>query len=582
MPRSASYHRLAVTRAKELPSRLVYGLVIAAGVWAITHSLWPVAWFAAMTVMQVVDHLLAGPIQNRPAHLVSRPYELAYVASFALNTTVFSAIAPFCWLSGGLEGHLFAFLIPTAGLINVALQAQASPRLLWAGCIPHAAYLLSLPVLSIVFETSDNPIGMAFVVLGAVLYLAHLTIAVRRNNESADVLGQALSEAKRERIRAETANAAKSEFLATMSHEIRTPLNGVLGMAQAMASKELPDDQRTRLDVIQQSGEVLLTLLNDLLDVSKIEAAKLELEIGVVEMKDIAVQAEAAFGSLAATKGVSLRIRLSDSAKMPRVGDPMRVRQIVYNLLANAVKFTDAGRVTALVSGTDEELVLEVTDTGAGIPADRLSTLFERFTQAEASTTRRYGGSGLGLAISRGLARMMGGEISARSIMGEGSVFTARLPLPLSDAVAPARKAEAAPAAAPSEGVRVLAAEDNPTNRLVLQTLLEQVGIQPHIVENGEEAVKAWREAHWDVILMDVQMPVMDGVAATRAIRQAELAEGRARTPIIALTANAMAHQAAEYTAVGMDALSPKPIQFDQLIATIAAMLDAHAETVAA
>jgi signal transduction histidine kinase/CheY-like chemotaxis protein len=575
MPRSASYHRLAVTRAKELPSRIAYATVIAAGVWATTHTLWPVVWFPAVVLTQLLDHQLAEPMRRSASYRPGRTLEALYLASFSLNVVVFSGISVVCWLNGGLDAHLFAFVIPTAGLLNVALQAGSSPKLLWAGCTPHVLCLLAMPVLSITVEHGVEPIGMGFVLLGAALYLVHMTIAVSRNNAASRVLAEAVSDAKRERLRAEAANAAKSEFLATMSHEIRTPLNGVLGMAQAMAAEPLPAGQKDRLEVIQQSGEVLLLLLNDLLDISKIEAAKLELEHGVVDMPAIAAQAEAAFGPLAQAKDVKLRVRLTDSARALRTGDPTRVRQIVYNLIANAVKFTEVGRVTALISGSEDELVIEVTDTGAGIPPDRLANLFERFTQADASTTRRYGGSGLGLAISRGLARMMGGDITASSIIGEGSVFCARLPLARTEAEA-AVAADPSGAEAPSGTLRILAAEDNATNRLVLQTLLQQVGLDPRMVEDGQQALDAWRAGHWDVILMDVQMPVMDGVAATRAIREIEAAEGRPRTPIIALTANAMSHQAAEYTAVGMDALAPKPIQFEQLIGAISQVLQAE------
>jgi CheY-like chemotaxis protein len=434
---------------------------------------------------------------------------------------------------------------------------------------------------------------MAFVFVGTLMYIGHLVVAVRRYSRASAVLRTALRGAKTERLRAEQANAAKSDFLATMSHEIRTPLNGVLGMAQAMAAEELPPRQQERLDVIRQSGEVLLVLLNDLLDISKIEAAKLELEEGVVDIAKIGAQADAAFSPLVAAKGVAFRLWVSDSARGPRKGDPVRVRQIIYNLLANAVKFTETGKVSVLISATDEELVIEVVDTGAGITPEQLVTLFERFTQADASTTRRYGGSGLGLSISRGLARMMGGDITARSTLGEGSTFTARLPLPLIEgqaaweqemeplAVAPAALPKVAPSKAappapeaPEEGVRILAAEDNATNRLVLKTLLEQVGLHAHIVENGQEAVEAWRGGRWDVILMDIQMPVMDGVAAAKEIRLAESMGGLARTPIIALTANAMSHHKSEYADAGMDAMVPKPIQLPYLIATLQEVLD--------
>ncbi|HEY8615271.1 ATP-binding protein [Phenylobacterium sp.] len=591
MPTRASHHNLAVTRAKELWSRVLCGLIIALAAWAVTRTVWPAVWFAAVLAVQMLDHWLAAPIRRDPNHVPTRLREGLYVASFALNTAVYSSISVLCWLQGGLEGHLFAFFIPTGGLLNVALQAQSSPRLLLAGCLPHALYLIALPLLSIVFEASANPLGMGFVVVGGLLYLIHLAVAARRNDRAAAELGGALKVAKLERLRAEQANAAKSEFLTVMSHEIRTPLNGVLGMAQAMAADELPKRQAERLEVVRQSGEVLLTLLNDLLDISKIEAAKLELEARDVDFVDLARHAQAAFAPLAEAKGVTMKVWVADAAKDLRTGDPMRVRQILFNLIGNAVKFTDSGRVTARVTSVGDEVVIEVADTGPGIPPEVLSTLFERFTQADASNARRYGGSGLGLSIARGLARLMGGDITVHSVVGHGSTFTARLRLPSSGETraappapsATARAAAPAPAPEPAQdgaqdGLRILAAEDNATNRLVLKTLLEQVGLAAHFVENGREAVDAWRAGRWDVILMDIQMPEMDGVTATREIRRLEAELGMARTPVIALTANAMAHQVAEYTAAGMDALSPKPIQLPQLIATLQGVLAAPAE----
>ncbi|MCR5878213.1 ATP-binding protein [Phenylobacterium sp. J367] len=586
MPVSTSHHKLAITRANELWSRIVYGLIIALAVWAVTRTLWPVLWFAAVVAVQFLDHWLAAPMRRNEVYVQTRGREVAYLATFALNTAVYSSISVLCWLVGGLEGHLFAILIPIGGLLNVALQAQSSPKLMLAGCLPHAAYLVILPLLSILFEATANPLGMAFVMIGGLLYLIHLAVAVRRNGKASLDLNVALKLAKQERLRAEQANQAKSEFLTVMSHEIRTPLNGVLGMAQAMAAEELPERQAERLEVVRQSGEVLLTLLNDLLDISKIEAAKLDLEKGLVDLPEIASHAQAAFAPLAAAKGVSMKVWVADAAKDLRQGDPMRVRQILFNLIGNAVKFTESGRITARVTSTGDEVVIEVADTGPGIAPEVVSTLFERFTQADASNARRYGGSGLGLSIARGLARLMGGDISVHSALGHGSTFTARMRLPPSGEqrpAAPAPEAAAAPVAAvpadasPGEEaggeLRILAAEDNATNRLVLKTLLEQMGLSATFVENGREAVDAWRASRWDVILMDIQMPEMDGVTATREIRRAEAEQGLPRTPIIALTANAMAHQVAEYTAAGMDGLSPKPIQLPNLLATLQSVL---------
>ena len=378
---------------------------------------------------------------------------------------------------------------------------------------------------------------------------------------------------------AEAANEAKSAFLATISHEIRTPLNGILGMAQAMHRDELPDTQRARLDIIRQSGETLLAIVNDVLDLSKIGAGKLVLEDVEFDLAAAITSAHATFGPVAAEKGLAFDLEVEACARGVYRGDPVRVRQVLYNLISNALKFTEAGEVRVRLSRSGDDLALEVSDTGVGIPIDRQKALFQPFVQADASTTRRYGGSGLGLSICRELAALMGGGIVVTSAPGLGSTFTVRLRLPFVRAAADGERAPAA-APAPDTGLaalRVLAAEDNAVNQMVLRTLLEQVGVTLRIVENGRQAVDAWASEHWDLILMDAQMPVMDGVEAASAIRAAEAAQGRSRTPIIALTANAMAHQVAAYRDCGMDATVAKPLEVARLFAAMRDVMEAGA-----
>jgi len=248
---------------------------------------------------------------------------------------------------------------------------------------------------------------------------------------------------------------------------------------------------------------------------------------------------------------------------------------VLLNLLSNAIKFTEAGEVRVSVTCEGPALVFAITDTGIGVPAERLPHLFEKFEQADASTTRRFGGTGLGLAICRDLATLMGGRVEADSRVGEGSRFALRIALPRMGDERGAETGEAEREAAPPEpSLRVLAAEDNSVNQLVLRTLLQQAGLDPMIVADGQAALDAWREQPWDVVLMDVQMPIMDGPTATRAIRAEEAASGRARTPILALTANAMSHQVEEYAAAGMDGLIAKPIRVDDLFGALHALLD--------
>ncbi|MCE3290612.1 MAG: histidine kinase [Caulobacter sp.] len=374
---------------------------------------------------------------------------------------------------------------------------------------------------------------------------------------------------KAARSQADAASTAKSQFLATMSHEIRTPLNGVLGMAQAMASDGLDEPQRERLAIIQQSGEALLAILNDVLDLSKIEAGKLEIECIPFELTDIARTASAAFVDLARSKGVTLALDMGDAAARYR-GDPTRLRQILYNLVSNAVKFTEDGEVRIEASYGDDRLTMKVIDTGVGISADNMDKLFGRFDQLDSSTTRRFGGTGLGLSICHELAQLMGGDITVTSDAGVGSTFTLTLPMERLGEEFGQHDEPHSNEDAEDLGLRVLAAEDNKVNQIVLTTLLAQLGIEPTIVDDGQAAVEAWASGDWDVILMDIQMPVLDGVAATQAIRETETATGRRRTPIIALTANAMSHHVGQYLAAGMDTHVSKPIQAKALYEALA------------
>ena len=399
-------------------------------------------------------------------------------------------------------------------------------------------------------------------------------ITARRASE------QALVQAKEE---AEAANHAKSSFLATMSHEIRTPLNGVLGMAQAMAADpELTPTQRERLDVIHQSGESLLAILNDVLDLSKIEAGKLVLEEAEFELASLAKAVHATFQAIADAKGISFELSLDRAAQGVYIGDPVRVRQILWNLVANALKFTEKGGVKVRIGRTGDDLSLTVFDSGIGMTPSQLKSLFQKFQQADASTTRRFGGTGLGLAICRELAEMMGGGITATSAPKMGSTFTVTLPLPKIAAAAPkpakAAKPKPRPALDQERPIRILAAEDNTMNQLVLRTLLAQVGIEPVMVADGRQAVEAWEREPWDLILMDVQMPVMDGPTATGVIRTRERTEGRPRTPIVALTANAMSHQVSEYLQSGMDAFVAKPIEAQRLYEAVERALARESE----
>ncbi|MEK7661165.1 MAG: ATP-binding protein, partial [Pseudomonadota bacterium] len=309
---------------------------------------------------------------------------------------------------------------------------------------------------------------------------------------------------------AETADFAKSAFLAQMSHEIRTPMNGVLGMAEALARTKLNERQQRLVSVIQESGDTLLALLNDVLDLAKIEAGRMDLEMVDFNVVDIVRSSEAIFSTRAHQKGLSFSVNVEADANIWCVGDPTRLRQILYNLMSNAIKFTNEGEVKVQVLGeakNNNEALLKfiISDTGIGMDGDTVSRLFEKFAQADASTTRKFGGSGLGLSICKELAALMNGTIEVQSELGVGSTFTLVMTSAIGKMPEQTNAAEFVQSIEHDENapdLRILAAEDNANNRLVLKMFLEQVGIDPTFVENGKLAVEAWQNQEFDIILM--------------------------------------------------------------------------------
>lgn len=471
---------------------------------------------------------------------------------------------------------------PNTLFYTIDLPVQGSDWVLKFTQLPrHANLFLSLDGLTwLVLVT-----GLTLTLLTATILLAYMNraevtaILVEERTRDLKISEKRAvrmaAESEHSQREAEIANSAKSNFLATMSHEIRTPLNGVLGMAQLLKNTPLDADQAKKVGTILSSGRTLLAIINDVLDMSKIEAGGIELEITTFSLSDLFSSVSTPFQSLADDKGIELVVIDTITGEDALMGDPVRMRQIIWNLLSNAIKFTQAGQVTLRLTDAvapeqesgavkDIAICISVEDTGTGIAKERLPHIFDAFTQEDTSITRKFGGSGLGLAIVKRLVELMDGSISAHSKLGEGTRFDVILPFNRASDADAARLNRLDTANQPVDRtpLRILVAEDNAVNAMIAETFLKQAGHTVTLAENGLEATRTFEDGVFDLVLMDIHMPEMNGIDATKKIRATTSGN---QIPIIGLTAEAFAERHAEFRKAGMDDILTKPFTEEQL-----------------
>lgn len=605
-------------RRAQLPQRMMMTGLVALALSQLVGWTFPIAWFIGYALCQGVEVFAFGPVLRRETETLSRWRAVLGCGSFLLSAVVFGSLTVPLWLFAGAFGGVVAILLISATIMSLVVASGRSRLALGLTVGPHFAYLASTPFF---MEMLGSTTHLTSVVTLACLIFCAYTLSLWRTMDNTRAAERgARDESERKRLEAEAANTSQTAFVAAISHELRTPISAMLAGAAELARGAQDAQARNQAVLISDAGRMMKSLLDDILDHAKLQAGRMSVEASAFDVRSLTAQVVRFWTTEARKKG--LRLRVEGASTLPDwvEGDPTRLRQILNNLISNAVKFTSEGSVTLRLSAWASEennaaLRFQVVDTGQGMAPDQVARLFTPFEQGDASVAGAHGGSGLGLSISRNLARLMGGHLTAFSVAGSGSVFTLALTFPRAEAQAGAPPAEApepyvaraaapvpAPAPAlvvepepviaevavfdpePSEPlpveaeaveaveeeerpVRILVADDHEINRRAVQLVLAPTGALMTAVVNGAEAVEAARVEAFDVIIMDVRMPEMDGREATRRIRA--MAGPNQNVPIIAVTADTEDTDKAACRDAGMNAFVGKPIDPTRLLNTV-------------
>lgn len=549
-----------------LPSRIVSAVLVALLLARPLGAATAVAWLALLLAAEGLAWMVTRRFSPDTGGAPDR--RAAFVLMAIPINLIWAGLGAMLWLSPMSELKMAAIGV-WVGQVIFAQNYRHQPWVLIV--VSVFAPLISLLVFPLLFYPAQG-LGPDTVRLGLIMVVVTSVTMMTSNRVAARRMDELTRRLREERERALEATRAKSTFIAVTSHELRTPMNGLLGMAHALSRSALNDAQREQVRLMIKSGDNLMQLLNDVLDLSRIEAGKVELTLEAFKFRDMVNDVIDTWRDAAEAKDLELSVCFAPEVPVWIEGDALRVRQVLTNLIANALKFAVEGGVYLNITAPEaekdglREIQVDVRDTGPGVPPEAVDRVFESFTQADDTVSRRHGGAGLGLSIARALARQMGGDlILAPSDRGARFIFSLRAPVVSAPPVA-AREPEPADEA-PLSAIRVLMAEDNAINQLVVKAMLETTGLSLTVVDNGKAALEALAERAFDCVLMDINMPVMDGITALKAIRTG--ATGDAALPVIALTASAMAGDRERFLELGFDEHLGKPVNPAALITAI-------------